>query len=172
MHGCLSNGDRVSDFMATDGAVLHSSQWAGWVPGCCSGDGDLAASSFTVSSLGIQGCVVQGPEHTERSSPCFHWKGDAELASLRRTRWVQVSRSGFNSTNSVNVLNSKSFDVDLFTKYGACCCLWMVIMRIPFFGGTADGDADKNMILCDQFFVSLSDSLALIELGIHEESWN
>ena len=45
-------------------------------------------------------------------------------------------------------------------------------MRIPFFGGTADGDADKNMILCDQFFVSPSDSLAMIELGIHKESWN
>ena len=72
----------------------------------------------------------------------------------------------------MNVLSNKPFAVDLFTKYGACCWLWMVIMRIPLFGGTADGDADKNMILCAQFFVSPSDSLALIELGIYEESWN
>ena len=34
--------------------------------------------------------------------------------------------------------------------------------KIPDFGAAADGDADRNMILGKQFFVSPSDSLALI----------
>merc|ERR1712048_204920 len=34
--------------------------------------------------------------------------------------------------------------------------------RIPNFGAAADGDADRNMILSDQFFCSPSDSLAMI----------
>merc|ERR1712110_1342025 len=33
---------------------------------------------------------------------------------------------------------------------------------IPSFGAAADGDADRNMILSSQFFVSPSDSLAMI----------
>merc|ERR1719161_3072054 len=33
---------------------------------------------------------------------------------------------------------------------------------IPDFGAAADGDADRNMILGKQFFVSPSDSLAMI----------
>jgi len=65
--GRLSSGDGFSDVMAAYGAVLYSSQWTGWVPGSCSGDGDLAASSFTVSNLRIQGSVVQGPEPTKCS---------------------------------------------------------------------------------------------------------
>merc|ERR1712079_580821 len=32
----------------------------------------------------------------------------------------------------------------------------------PTFGAAADGDADRNMILSSQFFVSPSDSLAMI----------
>ena len=44
----------------------------------------------------------------------------------------------------------------------------MVIMRSSLFGGTADGDADRNMILSAQFFVSPSDSLAMMELGIYQ----
>merc|ERR1711972_939943 len=44
------------------GAVLYSSQWVGWVPGSCGGDGNLQASSFSVSNLKITGKVVQGPE--------------------------------------------------------------------------------------------------------------
>jgi len=34
--------------------------------------------------------------------------------------------------------------------------------KIPSFGAAADGDADRNMILSSQFFVSPSDSLAMI----------
>merc|ERR1711865_152279 len=34
--------------------------------------------------------------------------------------------------------------------------------KIPTFGVAADGDADRNMILGTQFFVSPSDSLAMI----------
>merc|ERR1712187_413918 len=48
--------------MAQYGAVLYSSQWVGWVPGSCGGDGNLQASSFSVSNLKIKGAVVQGPE--------------------------------------------------------------------------------------------------------------
>merc|ERR1740138_1426433 len=33
---------------------------------------------------------------------------------------------------------------------------------IPSFGAAADGDADRNMILSSQFFVSASDSVAMI----------
>merc|ERR1712139_561074 len=33
---------------------------------------------------------------------------------------------------------------------------------VPSFGAAADGDADRNMILGSQFFVSPSDSLAII----------
>eukprot|EP01065_Artemidia_motanka_P007505 TRINITY_DN1373_c0_g2_i1.p1 TRINITY_DN1373_c0_g2~~TRINITY_DN1373_c0_g2_i1.p1 ORF type:complete len:627 (+),score=179.98 TRINITY_DN1373_c0_g2_i1:68-1948(+) len=35
-------------------------------------------------------------------------------------------------------------------------------LKYPTFGGAADGDADRNMICGDQFFVSPSDSLAII----------
>ena len=37
---------------------------------------------------------------------------------------------------------------------------------------TADGNADRIMILSAQFFVSPSDTLAMIELGVHVLSWN
>merc|ERR1712139_339349 len=33
---------------------------------------------------------------------------------------------------------------------------------VPFFGAAADGDADRNMIMGSQFFISPSDSLAMI----------
>merc|ERR1712190_153658 len=38
---------------------------------------------------------------------------------------------------------------------------------IPSFGAAADGDADRNMILSSQFFVSPSDSLAMIVANCH-----
>ena len=38
---------------------------------------------------------------------------------------------------------------------------------IPKFGAAADGDADRNMILSSQFFVSPSDSLAMIVANSH-----
>lgn len=44
------------------GAVIYSSQWTGWVPGSCGGDGNLGASTFSVSNLRIKGSVVHGPE--------------------------------------------------------------------------------------------------------------
>jgi len=48
--------------MTSRGAVLYSSQWTGWVPGSCGGDGNLGASTFSVSNLKIEGKVIQGPE--------------------------------------------------------------------------------------------------------------
>merc|ERR1712039_923435 len=55
-------GNGLAGEMAQYGAVLYSSQWVGWVPGSCGGDGNLQASSFSVSNLKITGKVVQGPE--------------------------------------------------------------------------------------------------------------
>merc|ERR1719197_1607249 len=39
--------------------------------------------------------------------------------------------------------------------------------EIPVFGAPADGDADRNMILGKQFFISPSDSLAMIVANSH-----
>merc|ERR1711948_188202 len=52
----------VGGEMTSRGAVLYSSQWTGWVPGSCGGDGNLGASTFSVSNLKIQGSVIHGPE--------------------------------------------------------------------------------------------------------------
>merc|ERR1712217_630124 len=44
-------GTGLAGEMAQYGAVLYSSQWVGWVPGSCGGDGNLQASSFSVSYI-------------------------------------------------------------------------------------------------------------------------
>jgi hypothetical protein len=49
---------------ASQGAVIYSSQWVGWVPmgdQCGSSSGNLGSSSFSVSNLKVTGSVVQGP---------------------------------------------------------------------------------------------------------------
>jgi len=49
--------------LSTNGALIYSSLWSGWVPtisGCGGGSG-LSGSSFTISNLIINGAVVQGP---------------------------------------------------------------------------------------------------------------
>merc|ERR1712151_212851 len=56
------SGNGMADVMRQHGAVLYSSQWTGWVPGNCGGDGNLDASSFSVSNLRIKGAVVNGPQ--------------------------------------------------------------------------------------------------------------
>jgi hypothetical protein len=63
------SGEGFEDVMSQYGAVIYSSQWTGWVPGSCGGDGNLGASSFSVSNLRIQAKVVQGPEPTKCSGP-------------------------------------------------------------------------------------------------------
>lgn len=60
--GHKSKGEGFADVMKKYGGVLYSSQWTGWVPGSCSGDGNLGGSSFKVSNLRIQAKVVRGPE--------------------------------------------------------------------------------------------------------------
>lgn len=62
VNGNHYSGKGMGDQLKQHGAVLYSSQWTGWVPGNCGGDGNLGASSFSVSNLKIQGTVVQGPE--------------------------------------------------------------------------------------------------------------
>jgi len=63
------SGHGIADQMSQYGAVIYSSQWVGWVPGNCGGDGNLQASSFSVSNLKITGRVVQGPEPRKCHSP-------------------------------------------------------------------------------------------------------
>merc|ERR1712061_614279 len=60
----ISGAGNPGNEMKSRGAVLYSSQWTGWVPGSCGGDGNLGASSFSVSNVRIQGKVIQGPEPT------------------------------------------------------------------------------------------------------------
>jgi len=63
------SGDGLGDLLEQYGAVIYSSQWVGWVPGNCGGDGNLQASSFSVSDVKIVGKVVQGPEPRKCGSP-------------------------------------------------------------------------------------------------------
>merc|ERR1712113_730153 len=56
------SGSGMAEQMRQHGAVLYSSQWTGWVPGNCGGEGNLEASTFSVSNLKIHGSVVQGPQ--------------------------------------------------------------------------------------------------------------
>jgi len=58
----ISGAGNPGNEMKARGAVLYSSQWTGWVPGSCGGDGNLGASTFSVSNLKIQGSVIHGPE--------------------------------------------------------------------------------------------------------------
>merc|ERR1712241_940186 len=62
VNGNQHSGEGFQDVMSQYGAVLYSSQWTGWVPGSCGGDGNLGASTFSVSNLKIEGKVVQGSE--------------------------------------------------------------------------------------------------------------
>jgi len=69
VNGNQHSGEGFADVMASPGAIIYSSQWTGWVPGNCGGDGNLGASSFSVSNMKIQGRVVQGPEPARCSGP-------------------------------------------------------------------------------------------------------
>lgn len=62
--GSSYGGNGLETLMSQYGAVIYSSQWVGWVPGSCGGDGDLQASSFSVSNVKIKGRVIQGPKPT------------------------------------------------------------------------------------------------------------
>eukprot|EP00928_Gymnodinium_smaydae_P009986 TRINITY_DN1374_c0_g1_i1.p1 TRINITY_DN1374_c0_g1~~TRINITY_DN1374_c0_g1_i1.p1 ORF type:complete len:327 (+),score=52.99 TRINITY_DN1374_c0_g1_i1:77-982(+) len=62
------DGEGFADVMAQHGLVIYSSQWTGWVPGSCGGDGNLQASSYAVENLRIVGRVVQGPVPAKCSS--------------------------------------------------------------------------------------------------------
>merc|ERR1711981_726930 len=52
------------------GAVIYSSEWAGWVPvDDCGTSGNLPGSHFSVSNLKIKGSIVQGPTPIACSGP-------------------------------------------------------------------------------------------------------
>jgi hypothetical protein len=60
-----SNSDwsTVAKYYSERGAVIYSSQWAGWVPlSDCGSHGDLKSSHFSVKNLRITGSVLQGPK--------------------------------------------------------------------------------------------------------------
>lgn len=63
--GNTHSDEGFADVMAQHGLVMYSSQWTGWVPGHCGGDGNLGASRFSVSNLKLKGRIVQGPEPTK-----------------------------------------------------------------------------------------------------------
>lgn len=65
------SGNGLEGQMSQYGAVIYSSQWVGWVPGNCGGDGNLQASSFSVSDVKITGRVVQGPEPAKCGGKLF-----------------------------------------------------------------------------------------------------
>lgn len=67
--GHTYEGEGFADVMEKYGLVIYSSQWKGWVPGSCGGDGNLDASTFEVKNLRIVGSVVQGPEPEKCGSP-------------------------------------------------------------------------------------------------------
>lgn len=71
VNGNQHSGEGFADVMASPGAIIYSSQWTGWVPGSCGGDGNLGASSFSVSNLKIQGKIVQGPEPAKCNEPAL-----------------------------------------------------------------------------------------------------
>lgn len=60
--GNHANGNAQTAQMQSRGAVIYSSQWVGWVPGSCGGDGNLDASVYAVKNIRLKGRVVQGPE--------------------------------------------------------------------------------------------------------------
>jgi len=55
----------LKHYYESKGAVIISSEWIGWVPvdacGGNAGEGELAASHFSVKNLRIEGSIVQGP---------------------------------------------------------------------------------------------------------------
>lgn len=68
------NGDTwrvIQQEMQSKGVVVYGSEWTGWVPeewcGSDGSDSDLAASSYSISNIVVQGSVVQGPEPTKCS---------------------------------------------------------------------------------------------------------
>jgi hypothetical protein len=59
-----SDWSTMTKWMKTNGALIYSSQWKGWVPGCsssCSSEGSLEESQYSITNLKIQGKIVQGP---------------------------------------------------------------------------------------------------------------
>jgi len=57
-----SDWNTLANAYKTDGAIVYSSLWVGWVPQeSCGSGGSLAASKFSVTNLQITGTVVQGP---------------------------------------------------------------------------------------------------------------
>eukprot|EP00939_MAST-03C_sp_MAST-3C-sp1_P004966 g4966.t1 len=57
-----SDWQTIKGAYESQGAVIYSSEWTGWVPvSDCGTSGDLSSSHFAVSNMKIKGKVVQGP---------------------------------------------------------------------------------------------------------------
>jgi hypothetical protein len=61
-----SDFNTLRNAYASQGAVIYSSQWVGWVPeaAACGGNGKLSAAKFSISNLVINGTVAHGPTPT------------------------------------------------------------------------------------------------------------
>ena len=60
---------------------------------------------------------------------CTHRFSDAERVLDAEGSGASQSGGFLQKTSSVNVLNSKPFAVDLYTKFVALCWLWLWTMR-------------------------------------------
>jgi hypothetical protein len=70
--GNHANGNGQTGEMQSKGAIIYSSQWVGWVPGDCGGDGNLDQSVYAVSNIRFKARVVQGPEPRRCSELSTH----------------------------------------------------------------------------------------------------
>mmetsp|Transcript_50092 Transcript_50092/g.139139 ORF Transcript_50092/g.139139 Transcript_50092/m.139139 type:complete len:283 (-) Transcript_50092:140-988(-) len=62
VNGNHHSGPGLGGEMDAHGAVIYSSEWVGWVPGNCPGDGNLGLANFKVQNLKVLGKVKQGPQ--------------------------------------------------------------------------------------------------------------
>merc|ERR1711870_97605 len=93
VNGNQHSGEGFQDVMSQYGAVIYSSQWTGWVPGNCGGDGNLGASTFSVSNMRIEGKVVQGQEPQLMVVLAVLWRSVSNCALVMRVGTKLVRRS-------------------------------------------------------------------------------
>jgi len=111
--------------------------------------------SFVYDSM----CGVQGPYATKILEEVLGGKPGSCINATPREDFGGPSspwhgHADPNLTYAVVVVETMGLD-----KHGNKIC---TSKPVPTFGAAADGDADRNMILGSQFFVSPSDSLAMI----------
>jgi len=117
----------------------------------------IAREDFTLTydcMSGVQGPYARGILEKELGAPAGSCKNADPLPDFGGPESAWHGHADPNLTYAVELvadmgLNKEGNKVDTGKP-------------IPLFGAAADGDADRNMILSSQFFVSPSDSLAMI----------